>query len=640
MHTGPAPSRSVITAGPLRPVASAAHWLRRGVLAVVRSQPVGTRATSFRLHHAGHGGLAVRRGRGHRRVVDAVDGSTPRVFRPTSAASWPHLAGSVALRPPDARIAPCCRSCSPASSWSPRTTSRARLVGRDRRADPRRARRPLRGRGAARARAAAGRPDARSSRCGRRRPSTSTLADPAPVRPARARGPDAPRRRRRLARARATASWRDAAYRYEVEVYVPTLDKVVTNVVTDPYSRGADDELRALGARRPDDPALQPQRLEPAATSRALAPARGLDDLRAARPRLLDRRRDACPPRTAAPTSRSPTAAATACATCATLAGAGLNTVHLLPVFDIATIEEDRADAAAARRATCRRSPPDSDAAAGVRRPRSRDTDGFNWGYDPLHYTTPEGSYATDPDGAGAHAGVPPDGRGAQRRRPAGGHGRRLQPHAAPPARTRSRSSTGSCPATTSGSTGHRRGRDLDLLREHRDRARDDGQADGRLGAHLGHAVQGRRLPVRPDGPPPQGRTCSTLRRRARRADRRPRRRRRQADLPLRRGLELRRGRRRRPLRAGHASSTWPAPASARSPTGCATPSAAAARSTTTRASRASPPGCSPTRTASPANGTPAEQRARLLHYQDLIKLGLAGNLRDYAFVDSDRRRR
>jgi len=26
-------------------------------------------------------------------------------------------------------------------------------------------------------------------------------------------------------------------------------------------------------------------------------------------------------------------------------------------------------------------------------------TDGFNWGYDPLHYTTPEGSYATDPNG-------------------------------------------------------------------------------------------------------------------------------------------------------------------------------------------------------------------------------------------------
>src|SRR3712207_694324 len=34
-------------------------------------------------------------------------------------------------------------------------------------------------------------------------------------------------------------------------------------------------------------------------------------------------------------------------------------------------------------------------------------------------------------------------------------------------------------------------------------------------------------------------------------------------------------------------------------------------------------------------NGTPAEQRARLLHHQDLIKLGLTGNLRDYTFTDS-----
>src|SRR5690606_23178219 len=28
-----------------------------------------------------------------------------------------------------------------------------------------------------------------------------------------------------------------------------------------------------------------------------------------------------------------------------------------------------------------------------------RDEDGFNWGYDPLHFTVPEGSYATDPNG-------------------------------------------------------------------------------------------------------------------------------------------------------------------------------------------------------------------------------------------------
>jgi pullulanase-type alpha-1,6-glucosidase len=37
----------------------------------------------------------------------------------------------------------------------------------------------------------------------------------------------------------------------------------------------------------------------------------------------------------------------------------------------------------------------------------------------------------------------------------------------------------------------------------------------------------------------------------------------------------------------------------------------------------------------STANGTPAEQKARLLHYQDLIKVGLTGNLRQFGFTDS-----
>ena len=64
--------------------------------------------------------------------------------------------------------------------------------------------------------------------------------------------------------------------------------------------------------------------------------------------------------------------------------------MHLLPAFDIATIEEDQSAQADARPATWPRLPPDSEqqqacvtAIAGQ--------DGFNWGYDPLHYTTPEG---------------------------------------------------------------------------------------------------------------------------------------------------------------------------------------------------------------------------------------------------------
>ena len=38
------------------------------------------------------------------------------------------------------------------------------------------------------------------------------------------------------------------------------------------------------------------------------------------------------------------------------------------------------------------------------------------------------------------------------------------------------------------------------------------------------------------------------------------------------------------------------------------------------------------------ANGTADEQRARLLHCEDLVKLGLAGNLRDFSFRDLHRR--
>ncbi|WP_051282723.1 alpha-1,6-glucosidase domain-containing protein [Silanimonas lenta] len=77
------------------------------------------------------------------------------------------------------------------------------------------------------------------------------------------------------------------------------------------------------------------------------------------------------------------------------LAAAGLTDVHLLPVYDLASVPEQGClepalppDAA-----------PDSPTVqAVVGEVRGRDC--FNWGYDPWHYTVPEGSYATDPDDA------------------------------------------------------------------------------------------------------------------------------------------------------------------------------------------------------------------------------------------------
>ena len=81
------------------------------------------------------------------------------------------------------------------------------------------------------------------------------------------------------------------------------------------------------------------------------------------------------------------------------LATAGLSHLHLLPTFDIATINENRP----------RQFSPDyadfAEIEANSELPEEtidpiRDLDGYNWGYDPFHFMAPEGSYATEANGA------------------------------------------------------------------------------------------------------------------------------------------------------------------------------------------------------------------------------------------------
>ena len=87
-------------------------------------------------------------------------------------------------------------------------------------------------------------------------------------------------------------SWRDARYLYEVRSTRPTTGKVETNLVTDPYSVALTHELDPLGRRRPR-PTRPCSRAAGGARRVAGAGAgRRLDDLRAARARLLDQRHD------------------------------------------------------------------------------------------------------------------------------------------------------------------------------------------------------------------------------------------------------------------------------------------------------------------------------------------------------------
>lgn len=76
------------------------------------------------------------------------------------------------------------------------------------------------------------------------------------------------------------------------------------------------------------------------------------------------------------------------------LATAGVTDVHLLPVFDFGSVPEHGCVTPSPA------GPPDGEAQQAAVSAVSA-VDCFNWGYDPVHFTAPEGSYATDPgDGA------------------------------------------------------------------------------------------------------------------------------------------------------------------------------------------------------------------------------------------------
>ncbi|MFC7879685.1 pullulanase-type alpha-1,6-glucosidase [Isoptericola sp. NPDC057391] len=188
--------------------------------------------------------------------------------------------------------------------------------------------------------------------------------------------------------------WDGARYRYAVRVYVPSTGKVETNVVTDPYSVGL-----TLDSTHSVVVGLDDKRWQPKVWRHARQPVveRAVDQT------IYELHvRDFSISDETVPEDRRGTYLAFAerrsdgMAHLRELADAGMTTVHLLPTFDIATIPEDRAD----QQTTGDLSgfAPDSEeqqaAVADVAA-----NDGFNWGYDPYHFSVPEGSYAVEAEG-------------------------------------------------------------------------------------------------------------------------------------------------------------------------------------------------------------------------------------------------
>ncbi|WP_263118535.1 pullulanase-type alpha-1,6-glucosidase [Cellulomonas fimi] len=187
-----------------------------------------------------------------------------------------------------------------------------------------------------------------------------------------------------------TPSWNGLTYRYDVEVYVPSTRTVEHNVVTDPYSVAL-----TLNSERSVLVDLADPAFRPALWSDTPAPV--VENPVDHTIYELHVRDFSIDDSTVPEAERGSYLAFTESESdgmrhLRDLAQAGLTTVHLLPTFDIASIEEDRT-----RQATtgdlsgfASDSTEQQDAVNAI-----KDADAFNWGYDPFHFSTPEGSYAT-----------------------------------------------------------------------------------------------------------------------------------------------------------------------------------------------------------------------------------------------------
>jgi pullulanase len=195
---------------------------------------------------------------------------------------------------------------------------------------------------------------------------------------------------------RGGADWKGRYYLYEVTVYVPSTQRVERNLVTDPYSVSL-----SMNSTRTQIVDLRDPEHTPDGWNDLLKPDFGsFADISAYELHMRD---FSVMDATVRPEFRGKYLAFTepdsrGIRHLRALAEAGLTHLHLLPTFDIATIEEDEARQVKPSFEELAKYPSDS---AEQRRiiQRLRDRDGYNWGYDPFHFNVPEGSYSTSPDG-------------------------------------------------------------------------------------------------------------------------------------------------------------------------------------------------------------------------------------------------
>ncbi len=192
-------------------------------------------------------------------------------------------------------------------------------------------------------------------------------------------------------------SWTQKFYLFEVEVYVPATGRIEKTIVTDPYSISL-----STNSQRSQIVDLTAAALKPVGWDSLVKPVLSApEDIVIYELHI----RDFSIYDQSVPTGLRGTYRAFTVSTSngmkhlKLLAQSGLTHIHLLPAFDIASVNDDKSTWQSVDDASLALFPPDSEGQLLAVNAISA-SDGFNWGYDPYHFTTPEGSYATDPNGA------------------------------------------------------------------------------------------------------------------------------------------------------------------------------------------------------------------------------------------------
>ena len=187
-----------------------------------------------------------------------------------------------------------------------------------------------------------------------------------------------------------TDDLRGASYLFIVEVYVRGVG-MVRNRVTDPYAVALTADSKRSVFLDLDDPRTMPAGWRDAARPAALTSATDLAVYElhvrdfsvqdtTVRPEWRGKYLAFSEPRSAGMRHLR------------LLANAGMTDVHLLPTYDLASVPEVGCVTPQIPNAA-----PDAELQQAAVSPVA-ERDCFNWGYDPFHYSVPEGSYATDPD--------------------------------------------------------------------------------------------------------------------------------------------------------------------------------------------------------------------------------------------------